>query len=69
MSSYLKEKLDLKLDFNPRRAQSASAIDRPNNSPKSSKEQERPIKSADTKKVCFVNLYSGREAYNYFILA
>lgn len=56
MSSYLKDKLDLKLDFNPRRTQSASALDRPVNgqghSPKTPKEMpERPIKSADTKKV------------------
>ena len=57
MSSYLKDKLDLKLDFSPRRTQSASAMtDRPINghthSPKGQTEvEEKTLKPADTKKV------------------
>ena len=60
MSSYLKDKLDLKLDFNPRRTQSASAVtDRPVNgqaqSPKEQKAAEEiAVKSADTKKVVVI---------------
>ena len=71
MSSYLKEKLDLRLEFSPRRTQSASAVDRPNNqtvhSPKGHKElPERPVKSADTKKVSFIILSFERHIFfNY----
>ena len=62
MSSYLKDKLDLKLDFSPRRTQSASALtDRPvNGHTQSPKEQraadDRTVKSAEKVHV-FLFLY------------